>query len=93
MGRNSLLFFAFGAIASAGGRSLMKVAESAAASHMSINLLGFAYTTAAIAAMFAPEHCVSRQRRASIARPGEDPPALVDPPIALKMEAGKGAAA
>ena len=90
MGRNSLLFFA---VASAGGRSLMRVAESAGAPHLSIHLMGFAYTTAALGAMFAFERRVSRQQRASIARSGESPTGLTASPIALKTEAGRGAAA
>jgi hypothetical protein len=93
MGRHSLLFFAFGAVASAGGRSLMKVAESAAASHASIHLMGFAYTTAALGAMFALEHRVSRERTASVARSGESAAALTASPIALTTEATRGAAA
>jgi len=53
MGRNSLLFFALGAVASAGGRSLMDAAHFLAASNLSVHLIGFVYTTAAVIFMFA----------------------------------------
>jgi hypothetical protein len=53
MGRNSLLFFALGSVASAGGRSLVGAARSLAAPHLSVHLIGFVYTAAAVAGMFA----------------------------------------
>lgn len=53
MGRNSLLFFALGSVASAGGRSLMGAAHSLAAPQLSVHLIGFVYTAAAVAGMFA----------------------------------------
>jgi hypothetical protein len=53
MGRNSLLFFALGSVASAGGRSLVGAAHSLAAPQLSVHLIGFVYTAAAVAGMFA----------------------------------------
>ena len=53
MGRNILLFFALGSVASAGGRSLMGAAHSLAAPQLSVHLIGFVYTAAAVAGMFA----------------------------------------
>jgi hypothetical protein len=64
MGRNSLLFFALGTVASAGGRALMAAAHSLAAPHLSIHLIGLVYTAAAVIGMFA---IVNRMER--IARP------------------------
>jgi hypothetical protein len=52
MGRNSLLFFALGSVASTGGRSLMAAAQSLAASHLSIHAIGLVYTTAMVVGMF-----------------------------------------
>jgi len=93
MGRNSLLLFGFGSVASALGRSLMAVAQSAAAPHLSLNLIGFAYTTAAIAAMFALERRVSRRRSAALGRSSESATAAGAIPNALEAEAGRAAAA
>ena len=53
MGRNSLLFFVLGSVASAGGRSLMAVAYSLGEPHHSIRLIGLVYTAAAVVGMFA----------------------------------------
>ena len=53
MGRNSLLFFALVSVASAGGRALMGAAQSLAAPHLSIHLIGLVYTVAAVITMFA----------------------------------------
>ena len=53
MGRNSLLFFVLGSVASAGGRSLMAVAYSLGEPHHAIRLIGLVYTAAAVAGMFA----------------------------------------
>jgi hypothetical protein len=53
MGRNSLLFFALGSIASAGGRSLMAMAHSLAVPHLSVHLIGLVYTAVVVIGMFA----------------------------------------
>ena len=53
MGRNSLLFFALGSVASAGGCSLMAAAGSLGAPHFIVHLIGFVYTAAAVVGMFA----------------------------------------
>jgi hypothetical protein len=53
MGRNSLLFFALGEVASAAGRSLMAAARSLGAPYLSVHLIGFVYTAAAVIGMFA----------------------------------------
>ena len=53
MGRNSLLFFALGSVASAGGRSLMAAAHSTGAPYLSFHLVGLVYTAAAVIGMFA----------------------------------------
>ena len=64
MGRNSLLFCALGSVASAGGRSLMDAAHSLAAFHLSVHLIGFVYTTAAVIFMFALVNRMARSLRA-----------------------------
>jgi len=53
MGRNSLLFFALGSVASAGGRSLMGAAHSLAAPYLLVHLIGLVYTAVAVVGMFA----------------------------------------
>jgi hypothetical protein len=65
MGRNSLLFFALGSVMSAGGRSLMVAAHSLAAPHLSVHLVGFVYTAAAVIGMFA---IVNRMERTASPR-------------------------
>lgn len=60
MGRNSLLFFALGSVATAGGRSLMAAAHSLAAPHLAVHLIGLLYTVAAILGMFALVHRMHR---------------------------------
>jgi hypothetical protein len=52
MGRNSLLFFAFGSVASTGGRSLMAAAQSLNAPHLFLHLIGLIYTSTAVIGMF-----------------------------------------
>jgi hypothetical protein len=52
MGRNSLLFFALGSVASTGGRSLMAVAQSLGAPHLSVHVIGLVYTVIAVIGMF-----------------------------------------
>jgi hypothetical protein len=52
MGRNSLLFFAFGSVASAGGRSLMAAAQSLNAPHLFLHTIGLLYTSTAVIGMF-----------------------------------------
>ncbi len=91
MGRNSLLFFALGSVASAGGRSLMTAAYSLAAPHLSIHLIGLAYTSATVLGMFA---VVKRMDRT--ARPAglstENRNTLVVPMNSLRSEADESAA-
>jgi hypothetical protein len=60
MGRNSLLFFALGSVASAGGRSLTAAAISLGATHLSIHLIGLVYTAASVVGMFAVIHRMDR---------------------------------
>jgi OpgC protein len=52
IGRNSLLFFALGSVASTGGRSLMAAAQSLATPHLSVHIIGLVYTAAAVTGMF-----------------------------------------
>ena len=60
MGRNSLLFFALGSVASAGGRSLMAGAHSLGAPYLSVHLIGLVYTAAAVVGMFAVANRMDR---------------------------------
>ena len=60
MGRNSLLFFAFGSVASAVGRSLMAAAHSLGAPYLSLHLIGLVYTAAAVIGMFAATNRMHR---------------------------------
>ena len=62
MGRNSLLFFALGSVASAGGRSLMAAAHSMGG-HLSVHLIGLVYTAAAVIGMFAVANRMRRTGR------------------------------
>ena len=63
MGRNSLLFFALGSVASAGGRSLTAAAQSLGAPYLSVHLIGLVYTTAAVIGMFAVANRMDRTAR------------------------------
>jgi hypothetical protein len=63
IGRNSLLFFAFGAVLSAGGRSLMIAATVSGTSRLFVHFTGLAYTMAAVAGMFALVHRLDRARK------------------------------
>jgi hypothetical protein len=70
MGRNSLLFFAFGSVASAGGRSLMAAAQSLNAPHLFLHTIGLLYTSTAVVGMFV---MVNRMNRtASLCRLSTD---------------------
>jgi hypothetical protein len=64
MGRNSLLFFALGEVASATGRSLMVAAYYLAAPHLAEHLIGLVYTAAAVIGMFAVANRMDRTARA-----------------------------
>jgi hypothetical protein len=91
LGRHSLLFFALGSIASAGGRSLMAAAYSLSAPYLSIHLIGLVYTAAAVIGMFA---VVNRMDRTATP-PGlstENPIAPAVPMNSLLREADEGAA-
>ena len=63
MGRNSLLFFALGEVASAGGRSLMAAAYYLAAPHHAVRLIGLVYTATAVIGMFAVVNRMDRTAR------------------------------
>ena len=63
MGRNSLLFFALGSVASTGGRSLMAAAHSLGAPYLSTHLIGLVYTAAAVVGMFAVANRMDRTAR------------------------------
>jgi hypothetical protein len=63
IGRNGLLFFAFGAVSSAGGRSLMIAATTSGTSRLFVHFIGLAYTMAAVAGMFALLHRLDRTRK------------------------------
>ena len=63
MGRNSLLFFALGSVASAGGRSLMAAAHSLGVPYLSVHLIGLVYTAAAVIGMFAVANRMDRTAR------------------------------
>jgi hypothetical protein len=90
MGRNSLLFFALGSVASTGGRSLMAVAQSLALPHLSVHVIGLVYTAAAVIGMFL---LVNRKnRRANRPRVSTESHNVSSPMKALPAEAGEGAA-
>jgi hypothetical protein len=91
MGRNSLLFFALGTIASAGGRALMGAAYSLAAPPLSIHLIGLVYTAAAVIGMFA---MVNRMERTAKPRglSTENNAAAAVPMNPLRPEAHDGVA-
>jgi hypothetical protein len=63
MGRNSLLFFALGSVASAVGRSAMSAAYYLTAPHLAVRLIGLVYTAAAVIGMFAIVNRVDRTAR------------------------------
>jgi hypothetical protein len=63
MGRNSLLFFALGSVASTGGRSAMSAAYYLAAPHLAVRLIGLVYTAAAVIGMFAVANRMDRTAR------------------------------
>lgn len=63
LGRNSLLFFAMGSVASAVGRVLMAGAHSLGAPHLFIHLIGLVYTVAAVIGMFAVVNRMHRTAR------------------------------
>jgi hypothetical protein len=63
VGRNGLLFFAFGSLSSAGGRSLMLAATALGTPHLFVHFIGLVYTTAAVAGMFALVHRIDRTRK------------------------------
>ena len=89
MGRNSLLFFALGTVASAGGRSLMAAAQSLGARHLSIHAIGLVYTATAVIGMFV---VVNRMNRtASSPRLAKESRNAALPMNALGAEAGEGA--
>jgi hypothetical protein len=91
MGRNSLLFFALGSIASAGGRSLMAAAHSLAAPHLFVHLIGLVYTAAAVIGTFAVVNRMDRTARP----PGLSTKNRIAPAVpmnSLLQEADKGAA-
>jgi hypothetical protein len=91
MGRNSLLFFALGSVASAIGRSLMAAAHSLAASHLSVHLIGLVYTTAAVIGMFAVVNRMDRTARPPrLSTENHIAPAV--PVNSLLQEADEGAA-
>ena len=52
MGRNSLLFFALGSVASTGGRSLMAATKSLGAPHVFLHVIVLVYTAIAVIGMF-----------------------------------------
>jgi hypothetical protein len=90
MGRNSLLFFALGSVASTGGRSLMAAARSLGAPHLSVHVIGLVYTAAAVTGMFV---LVNRMNRtASRPRVSTESRNVAPPMNALRAEAGEGAA-
>ena len=89
MGRNSLLFFALGSVASTGGRSLMAAAQSLAAPHLSIHAIGFVYTASAVIGMFVIANRMKRTTSPGLSTESGN----VAPPItSLRAEAAAGAA-
>jgi hypothetical protein len=90
MGRNSLLFFALGSVASAGGRSLMSAAYYLAAPHLAVHLIGLVYTATAVIGMFAVVNRMDRTARRPRFSTG-DGNAVAVPMSSLRSEAGEGA--
>jgi hypothetical protein len=91
MGRNSLLFYTLGSVLSAGGRSLMAAANSLAAPALSVHLIGFVYTAAAVVGMFAVVHRMDRTAR-PLARSTENRNAPTVSMNSLRSEGDQGAA-
>ena len=89
MGRNSLLFFALGSVASTGGRSLMAAAQSLAAPHLSVHLIGLVYTATAVISMFAVIDRMATPRGLSTVNTDD----RAVPIHSLRSEAHEGAAA
>jgi hypothetical protein len=89
MGRNSLLFFAFGSIASVGGRSLMAAAHSLGAPHLSIHLIGLVYTSAAVLGMFVVINRMDRTAR-PLGLSTENSNGAAIPVNPLRAETGEG---
>jgi hypothetical protein len=91
MGRNSLLFFVLGSVASAGGRSLMAVAYCLGEPHHAIRLIGLVYTAAAVVGMFAVVNRMGRTATATgLSTENRNTPAI--PLNALRPEAEERAA-
>jgi hypothetical protein len=63
MGRNSLLFFTLGSVASIAGRCLMAAAQSLAAPHLSVRVIGLVYTVMAVIGMFLVANRMDRTAR------------------------------
>jgi hypothetical protein len=78
MGRNSLLFYAVGSVASIGSRSLYFAARSFAVPDLTVHLIGLVYTIAAIGGMFALVRLIERTAR-PLARSIEIGDAVVAP--------------
>jgi hypothetical protein len=91
MGRNSLLFFALGSVASTGGRSLMAAARSLAAPQLSVHFIGCVYTAASVVGMFAVVRRMERTAK-PLGRSTENGAALTVPMNSLRSEAERGAA-
>jgi hypothetical protein len=91
MGRNSLLFFALGEVASAGGRSLMAAAYYLAAPQHAVRLIGLVYTATAVIGMFAVVNRMNRTARPS-GLSTENGNAVSVPMMSLRSE-GDGSAA
>ena len=91
MGRNSLLFFALGSVASAGGRSLMAAAHSLGAPYLSVHLIGLVYTAAAVIGMFAVANRMHRTAR-SLGLSTENGIAPAVPMNSLRSEGNESAA-
>ena len=90
MGRNSLLFFALGSVASTGGRSLMAAAKSLGAAHLFLHVIVLAYTAMAVVGMFLVVNRMNRTASLrSISTDIRNPAVPMNP---LRAEAGEGAA-
>jgi hypothetical protein len=63
MGRNSLLFFTLGSVASIAGRCVMAAAQSLAAPHLSVRVIGLVYTVMAVIGMFLVANRMDRTAR------------------------------
>jgi hypothetical protein len=90
MGRNSLLFFALGSVASTGGRSLMAAAKSLGAAHLFLHVIVLAHTAMAVVGMFLVVNRMNRTASLrSISTDIRNPAVPTNP---LRAEAGEGAA-